>query len=113
MGCHCLLPEDPAESVKKSWTPLSTHVPWDTACGFFPPRERTCTPLRWKRGVVTTGPPGKSLPVLFEGLVKGATEDEMVGQHHRLSGREFEWLRELVTDGEAWHAAVYGVAERG
>ena len=29
------------------------------------------------------------------------TEDEMVGWHHRLNGREFERTRELVTDGEA------------
>ena len=37
---------------------------------------------------------------------KGATEDEMAGRHHRLHGREFEQLRELVKDREAWCAAV-------
>ena len=29
------------------------------------------------------------------------TEDEMVGWHHRLNGREFERTQELVMDGEA------------
>ena len=38
------------------------------------------------------------------------TEDEMVGWHHHLNGHEFEQkLREIVKDGEAWHAAVHGV----
>ena len=36
------------------------------------------------------------------------TEDEMVGWHHRLSGREFEQTLELVMDREAWRAAVPG-----
>ena len=35
----------------------------------------------------------------------------MVGWHHRLNGREFEHLRELVMNREAWYAAVHGVAE--
>ena len=39
------------------------------------------------------------------------TEDEMVGWHHQLDGHEFEQLRELVTDREAWQAAVHGVAK--
>ena len=30
----------------------------------------------------------------------------MAGRHHRLHGREFEQLRELVKDREAWCAAV-------
>ena len=42
---------------------------------------------------------------------KGTTEDEMVRWHHRLNGREFEQLRELVIDGEAWSAAVCGVTK--
>ena len=32
----------------------------------------------------------------------------MVGWHHRLDGHEFEQLRELVMDREAWRAAVPG-----
>ena len=43
---------------------------------------------------------------------KEATEDEMVGRHHRLSGHELSRLRELVMDREAWHAAVHGVTKR-
>ena len=39
------------------------------------------------------------------------TEDEMVGWHHRLDGREFGILRELVMDREAWRARVHGVAK--
>ena len=39
------------------------------------------------------------------------TEDEMAGWHHRVNGREFGWAPELVLDGEAWHAALYGVAK--
>jgi len=38
------------------------------------------------------------------------TEDEMVGWHHGLDGREFSKLQELVMDREAWRAAVQGVA---
>ena len=35
----------------------------------------------------------------------------MVGQHHQLNGHEFEQAPELVMDGEAWPAAVYGVTK--
>ena len=42
---------------------------------------------------------------------KGTTEDEMVGWHHQLNGHEFEKTPELVTDREAWRAAVHGVAK--
>ena len=38
------------------------------------------------------------------------TEDEMAGWHHRLDGHEFK-LQELVTDREAWCAAIHGVAK--
>ena len=40
---------------------------------------------------------------------KGLTEDDMVGWHHWLDGREFEQARELVMDREAWRATVYEV----
>ena len=40
---------------------------------------------------------------------RGTTEDEMAGWHHRLNGRSE--LRELVMDGEAWRAAIHGVAK--
>ena len=40
---------------------------------------------------------------------KGMTEDKVVGWHHRLNGHGFGWTRELVTDREAWHAAVHGI----
>ena len=42
---------------------------------------------------------------------KGTTEDEMVGWHHRLNGREFEQTWEIVKDREAWRAAVHGVSK--
>ena len=42
---------------------------------------------------------------------KGTTEDKMAGWHHWLDGHESEWIRELVMDREAWHAAIHGVAK--
>ena len=35
----------------------------------------------------------------------------MVGWHHQLDGHVLSELRELVTDGEAWHAMLHGVTE--
>ena len=43
--------------------------------------------------------------------LKGMTEDEMVGWHHRLDGHEFEQAPELVTDWEACHATIHGAAK--
>ena len=42
---------------------------------------------------------------------KGTMEDEMAGWHHGLDAREFDELRELVMDREAWRAAVHGVVK--
>ena len=42
---------------------------------------------------------------------KGTTDNEMVGWHHWLNGKEFEQLQEMVKDREAWCAAVHGVAK--
>ena len=42
---------------------------------------------------------------------KGVTEDEMVGWHHWLNGHEFEEIREMVMDREAWCAVVLGVTK--
>ena len=39
---------------------------------------------------------------------KGATEDEMVGWHHRLSGHEFE---QTLGDREAWHATIHSITK--
>ena len=36
------------------------------------------------------------------------TEDEMVGWHHQLMVMSLSNPRELMTDREAWHAAVHG-----
>ena len=41
---------------------------------------------------------------------KGTTEDEMVGWHHRLNGHGFAWTLG-VGDGQAWRAAVHGIAK--
>ena len=42
---------------------------------------------------------------------KGTMEDEVVGWHHKLNGRGFGGLRELLIDREAWCAVVHRVAK--
>ena len=39
------------------------------------------------------------------------TEDVMVGWYHRVDGHDLSKLRGLVTDREAWRAAVFVVAK--
>ena len=43
--------------------------------------------------------------------MKGVTEGETVGWHHRLNGHGLGGLRELVMDREALRAAVHRVAK--
>ena len=38
-------------------------------------------------------------------------EDEMVGWHHRINGREFGWTPGIDDGREAWRAAVHGDAK--
>ena len=42
---------------------------------------------------------------------KGMTEDEMVGWHHGLDGRESEWTPGVGDGRETWRAAIDGVAK--
>ena len=42
---------------------------------------------------------------------RGWQRMRLVGWHHRLNGPEFEQLRQMVKDGEAWCAAVHGVTK--
>ena len=41
------------------------------------------------------------------------TEEEMAGWHHRLSGHEFDQLRVIMKDREAWFAAVLALLTCG
>ena len=42
---------------------------------------------------------------------KEATENEMMGWHHRLHGHSLSKLREIMKDREACHAALHGVTK--
>ena len=42
---------------------------------------------------------------------KGITEDEMVGWHHRLNGREFEQALGVDDGSGSLHATAFGVAK--
>ena len=42
---------------------------------------------------------------------EGATENEMIGWHHWLSGLSLSKLQAIMKDREAWPAAVHGVAK--
>ena len=44
-------------------------------------------------------------------LIKGTTEDEMAGWHHRSMDLSLSELRELVMDRAAWRAAIHGVTK--
>ena len=39
------------------------------------------------------------------------TEDEMVGWRYQLNGHKFGQAPGIMQDGEAWRAAVHGVAK--
>ena len=48
------------------------------------------------------------LSLSFKYSSRPATEDEMVGWHHRLNGQEFE---QTPGDSEAWCAVVHGASK--
>ena len=55
---------------------------------------------------------GKTLKLgKIEGRKRGGVRGWDGGWHHRSKGHEFEQLREIVKDREAWLAAVHGVAK--
>ena len=55
---------------------------------------------------------GKTLLLRNRGQEEqGATEDEMVGWHHRLNGYEFEQTLGDSEGQEAWQAAIHGVTK--
>ena len=89
------------------------HSEWDQPWDFFGRNDvKAETPVLWS-------PHAKSWLIGKDSDAgrdwgqeeKGTTEDEMVGWHYGLDGRESEWTPGVGDGREAWRAAIHGVAE--